>query len=155
MTETCTTVSFDEVLTGGRRWQRWLVSQWHGLIPDIDAEITACVWERFQAGVTDQAVLFSAARTALRRVSRREQAAYRAGVAAIGRHRTVGEDPYERIAERVTAAAITARLEIPPRARAWVTVMSVGGRATPQAMEAGRRWANRVRPTLTTDRTQP
>ena len=153
MTDTCTDVSFETVLTAGVVWQRWLRHQWGGRIPDLDAELTACLWEQYRAGVTDQDVLFTAARTWLRRISRAEQRAAKALTAAHHQALTaVGQrgDVADRVVERVAAAQIVRRVTVPERCTPWVTAMTNGGApASPAAMRAGRRWADRVRRDLT------
>ena len=154
MTETCTDVSFEEIVAGGVRWQRWLVRQWRGLIPDLEAELTACLWEQYRAGVREQGRLFAAALTALRRVSRGmvREVKVRARAEMSSRYRLLVDDPFDRVVDRVVAEQLVAGVEVPARSQAWVRVMTVGGRAEPQAMEAGRRWANRVRRDLRAQR---
>ena len=44
--------TFDEVLASCLTWRRWLVRQMGGFVPDVDAEITAAIWEQYVAGVT-------------------------------------------------------------------------------------------------------
>ena len=136
--------TFDDVLTSCLTWRRWLVRQMGGFVPDVDAEITASIWEQYAAGVTDRDALFGAARTALRRVSRHESrqtgSRLRLAVAATG-----SADSFDELVERVAAEQMVARLAIPAKAREWVRVMSVGGSAPRPAMITGRRWADRAR----------
>ena len=136
--------TFDEVLTSCLTWRRWLIRQMDGFIPDVDAEITAAIWEQYVAGVTDRDALFSAARTALRRVSRHENrqtnARLQLAVAA-----TRSADSFDELVGRIAAEQMVARLEVPAKAREWVRVMSVGGSAARPAMITGRRWADRAR----------
>lgn len=142
--------TFDHVLTSCLTWRRWLVRQMDGFVPDVDAEITAAIWEQFAAGVTDRDALFSAARTALRRVSRHESrqtgARLRVAVAA-----SRPADAFDELVERVAAEQTVARLAIPAKAREWVRVMSVGGSAARPAMITGRRWADRTRDQIAKD----
>jgi len=115
-----------------------------GFIPDVDAEITAAIWEQYAAGVTERDALFSAARTALRRVSRRENrqtnARLQLAVAA-----TRSADSFDELVDRIAAEQVVAGLEVPAKAREWVRVMSVGGAAPRPAMITGRRWADSTR----------
>ena len=136
--------TFDDVLTSCMTWRRWLVRQMGGFIPDVDAEITAAIWEQYAAGVTDRDALFGAARTALRRVSRHEnrQSSARLQLAVAA---TRPADSFDELVDRVAAEQMVARLAIPAKAREWVRVMSVGGSAPRPAMITGRRWADRTR----------
>jgi len=136
--------TFDEVLTSCLTWRRWLIRQMDGFIPDVDAEITAAIWEQYAAGVTDRDALFSAARTALRRVSRHENRQANARLQlAVAANRLA--DSFDELVDRIAAEQIVARLAIPVKAREWVRVMSVGGSAARPAMITGRRWADRAR----------
>ena len=145
----CGGPSFAVVVAAGVGWQRWLKRSWQGLIPDLDEEIVAAVWEQYQAGVVDQDRLFAATRVSLRRVARREGRAGRVAHAArSGLGLDGGVDAYERVMERLVATEVVAGLVVPARAEAWVRVMSVGGSASARSMESGRRWANRVRDEL-------
>ena len=136
--------TFDEVLASCMAWRRWLVRQMGGFIPDVDAEITASIWEQYAGGVTDRDALFGAARTALRRVSRREnrQTTARLQLAVTATRQT---DSFDELVDRVAAEQMVARLAIPAKAREWVRVMSVGGSAPRPAMITGRRWADHTR----------
>ena len=140
--------TFDDVLTVCLTWRRWLVRQMGGFVPDVDAEITAAIWEQYVAGVTDRDTLFGAARTALRRASRHEsrQTTTRLQLAVAA---TRSADSFDELVERVAAEQMVARLAIPVKAREWVRVMSVGGSATRPAMITGRRWADRARERIT------
>ena len=136
--------TFDDVLTVCLTWRRWLVRQMGGFVPDVDAEITAAIWEQYVAGVTDRDTLFGAARTALRRASRREsrQSSTRLQLAVAA---TRPADSFDELVDRIGAEQMVARLAIPVKAREWVRVMSVGGSAPRPAMITGRRWADRTR----------
>jgi hypothetical protein len=143
--------TFDDVLTSCLTWRRWLVRQMGGFIPDVDAEITAAIWEQYAAGVTDRDVLFGAARTALRRVSRHENRQTSARLQfAVATARPA--DSFDELVDRVAAEQTVARLAIPAKAREWVRVMSVGGSASRPAMITGRRWADRARDQIAKER---
>jgi len=143
--------TFDDVLASCVTWRRWLVRQMAGCIPDVDAEITAAIWEQYAAGVTDRDALFSAARTALRRVSRHESRQSNARLQlAVAASRSA--DAFDELVDRVAAEQTVARLEIPDKAREWVRVMSLGGSAARPEMIAGRRWADRARDQIAKER---
>ena len=136
--------TFDDVLASCLVWRRWLVRQMGGFIPDVEAEITAAIWEQYAAGVTDRDVLFGAARTALRRVSRRENRQTCARLQLVVEAARPA-DSFDELVDRVAAEQIVAGLVIPAKALAWVRVMSVGGSAQRRAMITGRRWADLAR----------
>jgi len=132
-------------------WRRFLMRRHRG-IEDAAAEILAAAWERFAAGDATQRDLFAAASTRLRRVSRqqarRQSACTPLGAGGdVGRRRSeaVDDGAIERLVERVTAADMLARLEIPERVVPWARRVLGGPTVPEQDMRHGRKWAELAR----------
>jgi len=127
------------------RWRHAVVWRYARWLDDAPEVATAAVWEAIVAGERDHRALYAAARRALMRLRRYEERHRRRIVADEER----GDDPADRVAERVDAERLAAALGTPPAAvREWIdrkTAATTGRRLSSGTKSAGQRWAAHAR----------
>lgn len=139
---------FNDLYQQCSNWRRFLLRRWGGF-PDIGAEIDASMWEHFCAGVTTERDLFRVVTVDVRRYVRRE-----ARVPKLKHRLRMSQlppvDEVEAIVDRVAALQMVERVEIPSRARPWLS-RRLGDTDTdvPVVDQVyARRWAQRTRRVL-------
>ena len=130
-------------------WRRRLLRRWWGFA-DVDAVITATLWEQHRGGVRDLAVLESAATVAVRRMVRAEMRDHRVRAAAGARGEAVVsaescDGGFDAVTDRIDAAAALSGVCVPVQAQPWVRSVVWGAERSDAERKAGERWAKRCR----------